>query len=1073
MIHRRPLLFALRSLVLLALCALPFAVAHGQSTTATLSGTVTDQNGAVVPAVEITVENIGTALKRQTTTNDEGNFTVPLLPPSTYSVTAQRTGFTPVRIANVVLNVGDQKSLPIHLKAGNISEMVQITNDAPLINESPAVGTVVDRKFVENIPLNGRSFQTLITLTPGVVLTKATGQNAGQFSVSGQRPNANYFTIDGVSANIGVGFGSLGQAGSGSLPGFSIAGGTNNLVSVDALQEFRIETSTYAPEFGRTPGGQVQIATRSGASDFHGAAFEYFRNDALDANDWFNNKLGLPKPAERQNDFGGTFSGPIMLPRFGEGGHQPAYNGRNRTFFFFSYEGLRLRQPQTAPINDVPSLAARQSASSQLRPFLDAFPLPNGPDRVANGLPNGLAQFSASFSNPVKLNATAIRIDHTVSSKLSLFGRYNYAPSDISERGLSALSVSRTSALKTQTLTAGATLTLNPTFLNEIRVNWSKNDVAVAFNIDNFGGAVAPPDSLLFPSPFTHDNGQFILSISGGSMSTLFAGDNANNSQRQVNVVDNVSVVAEPHHIKFGVDYRRLFPVNGFSPYSVLDFFTGVGLPVPSSTGTFLSGKAASISIGANDKVYVVANNFSAYGQDTWQATRRLTLTYGLRWEVNPAPHGGHGQDLFTVRGLDNPSTLALAPQGTPLYETTYNNFAPRVGAAYRLLDRKGLETIVRGGFGIFYDLGTAGAASDANFFPYRRSKSLPFGTTFPITDPAQAAPPPFALVPSASQSAAFDPKLKLPRTYQWNFAIEQSLGNNQTVSASYVGSVGRHLLRQELLRNPNPSFSTVSVNLGVATSDYHSLQVQYNRRLSRGLQVLASYTWAHSIDTASDDVNNNALAAVFNPNQDRGPSDFDVRHTFTAAAAYDVPALRSGKFGRSIFRDWSVDSLVTARSATPVNVIGRSSIILSGQTISASFRPDLITGVPLFISDPTVAGGRKINPAAFVNPLTPRQGTLGRNALRGFPSWQIDLALQRRFRLTERLGLQFRTEFFNVLNHPNFADPNNQLSIPSTFGQSTQMLGRSLGSGGASGFSPLYQIGGPRSIQFALKIQF
>src|SRR6266542_2442951 len=307
------------AVLLTVYCFLPTAVA--QSTTATLTGTVEDQNGAVIPGVTITIQNTATSFERQTVTSDAGGFIVPLLPPGNYTVTVKRDGFTPVEIRNVILNVGDHKALPIVLKAGGVTETVLINADAALINESPALGTVVDRQFVENLPLNGRSFQSLITLTPGTVLTKTNLNDQGQFSVNGQRSNANYFTIDGVGANIGVVAAvPQGQSAPGSLPGLTSSGGTNKL---------------------------------------SGTVFEYFRNEALDANDWFNNAKSLAKPALRQNNFGGVLGGPLYLPRFGEGG--PSFtSGKDRTFFFFSYEGLRLRLPNTTT-TPVPTLAARQA----------------------------------------------------------------------------------------------------------------------------------------------------------------------------------------------------------------------------------------------------------------------------------------------------------------------------------------------------------------------------------------------------------------------------------------------------------------------------------------------------------------------------------------------------------------------------------------------------------------------------------------------------------------------------------------------------------------------------------------
>ena len=287
------------------------SAAYGQSSAATLSGSVQDQNGAYIAGASIALINSQHATQRLTTTNSEGTFVFVLLPPGRYSVTATKEGFTPVEVNGVVINVNDQVALKIQLNIGTLSQTVEIVEGASLINESAAVGTVVDRQLIGNIPLNGRTLQSLITLTPGTVLTRTTGIEPGQFSINGQRADANYFTVDGVSANIAVTAGSqLGQGGGGALPGLSAFGGTNNLVSVDALQEFKIQTSTYAPEFGRMPGGQISIVTRSGSNDFHGTLFEYFRNDVLDATDWFTNASASPKAALRQHDFGGVVSGP-------------------------------------------------------------------------------------------------------------------------------------------------------------------------------------------------------------------------------------------------------------------------------------------------------------------------------------------------------------------------------------------------------------------------------------------------------------------------------------------------------------------------------------------------------------------------------------------------------------------------------------------------------------------------------------------------------------------------------------------------------------------------------------------
>src|SRR5829696_5642511 len=467
---------------------------YAQGATATLSGVVTDQTGAVIPGANIAVISIAQGFQRTTTTNDEGIFVVPLLPPGNYTVKAEHEGFTPAEFRDVILNVNDQRAIKISLKVGDLtSQTVDVLDTPPLIDESPAVGTTINRQFVGNLPLNGRSFQSLISLTPGVVITTATSLNRGQFSANGQRANANYFTVDGVSANIGANVSDgISQDFAGSLPGLNTFGGTNSLVSVDALEEFKIQTSTFAPEFGRSPGGQVQILTRSGTNSFHGTLFEYFRNDALDAKDWFVNANRLAKPALRQHDFGFVLGGPVLLPRFGQGGPLAGYNGHNKTFFFLSYEGLRLRQPQ-AENRVVLALRVRQLAPAALQPVLNALPLPTGPEIGTTGQ----APYAASFSNPSTLNATSVRIDHSLGDKLALFGRYDYAPSTTITRSLSTLS---TAALTTQTLTFGATSVMSPRINNEVRFNFSKVRGQNLAELDSFNGAIPFDKSLLIPS---------------------------------------------------------------------------------------------------------------------------------------------------------------------------------------------------------------------------------------------------------------------------------------------------------------------------------------------------------------------------------------------------------------------------------------------------------------------------------------------------------------------------------------------------------------------------------------------
>lgn len=1040
----------------------PFILA--QSATATLSGMVEDQTGAVIPGAIVTAINVSTNSRRQATTNDSGGFSIPLLPPSTYLVRVERDGFAPVEVKDVVLNVGDQKTLQIQLKAGSVSTSVEITAEAPLINESPAVGTIVDHQFVENIPLNGRSFQTLILLTPGVVAAKANFAEQGQFSINGQRTDSNYFSVDGVSANFSINAGGgTGQAGAGQLPALGVTGGFNSLVSIDALQEFRIQTSTYAPEYGRTPGGQVSLVTRSGSNDFHGSAFDYLRNDVLDANDFFANRRGLPKPKERQNDFGGVFGGPVSIPGI--------YDGRNRTFFFFSYEGLRLRLPLVATTT-VPSLSLRQSAAPAVKPLLAVFPIPNGPD-----VGNGLAQFTAGYSDPTSMNSFGLRVDHAFSNKWTVFSRYNYSWSETAQRNSSAMLANpRLTLFNTRTLTLGATWVPTSSTTNEFRANWSRQFGGTFLVLDRFGGAVPINESVL--PPFSNSlNTFFSVSVINPALARFIFGRNGEGTQGQLNFVDNFSLVRGNHQMRFGVDYRYLFPSAYSRNYDLNYTFASVA-----DVGT---GRATISRAGRRSPVDYSYRNFSAFAQDTWRATSRLTLTFGLRWEINPPPEGRNGLVLYAATQTDNPATLDFAPPGTPLWETTYGNFAPRVGVAYRLTESG--STLLRGGFGVFYDL-PAGAISNVVILSPNVVSAPNIVATYPA-DPATIPIPPLTTAGPFANVMVADRRQELPYTLQWNVAVEQALGSKQVATISYVAAAGRRLLRQERFFNVSPNFPILQINRNSATSDYHALQLQFQRRLSRGFQALGSYTWSHSIDTASNDSSALPGTTKINLDQERGPSDFDVRHTFSGAITYDLPMPQMNRFAGAVLRQWSIDAIFTARSATPVDVVVTRDLGFG----SFAFRPDLVLGVPLYIDDPNAPGGRRFNNTpvagvprqvgAFLVSTELRQGSLGRNSLRGFPSNQLNFALRRQFNMTERLNLQFRAEFFNIFNHPNFADPIGSIGsvsgatfVPntSTFGQSQSMLNQSLGTGGQTGgFSPLYQVGGPRSIQFSLKLAF
>src|SRR6266481_1764274 len=446
----------MRACVLVFACLAGLAICRADELAA-VTGLVTDPNGRSVPGVKIGITNLGTNIEATTTTNDQGIYRVPALQPGIYRITLLKDGFKSIVKSGIELHVQDVASINFELQLGSVAETVTVTAGGLVINTTDAaVSTVVDRQFGENLPMNGRSFQTLIQLAPGVVVTPSSAYDSGQFSVNGQRSGSNYWMVDGVSANIGISSGTITGSGfGGGLGSFNAIGGTNSLVSVDALQEFRIQTSTFAPEFGRTPGAQISIVTRSGDNHLHGSLFDYLRDDIFDAGNWFNGYINSPplaKAEERQNDFGGTVGGAII---------------KDRTFYFISYEGLRLRLPTTA-LSQVPDLNARRTAVPAMQPYLNAYPFdPQQPD-----LGNGVAQFNKSYSTPATLSAYSIRIDHKLTDRLTIFGRYNYSPSEILERGGSSgfsLSTAQLARVEAQQATIGSTWTVSTHASNELR----------------------------------------------------------------------------------------------------------------------------------------------------------------------------------------------------------------------------------------------------------------------------------------------------------------------------------------------------------------------------------------------------------------------------------------------------------------------------------------------------------------------------------------------------------------------------------------------------------------------------
>ena len=1053
--------FALRVLLLALACFVVLTICRADET-ATVTGLVTDPHGNAMPGAKVVVTNIGTNVETATTTNDAGVYYVPALRPGIYKINLWKDGFKSIAKTGIELHVQDVASFNFELQIGSVTETVIVEAAGLVINTTDAsVSTVIDRQFVENIPLNGRSLQSLITLTPGVLAVRSTlGANSvgssGEFSVNGQRAEANYFTLDGVSVNTGSNpFSTVATGMAGTVAGETALGTTQSIISLDALQEFRATTSTYSAEYGRTPGGQFSFVSRSGTNNWHGSVFNYFRNEALDANNWFSDAKGIGKTPERQNDFGGTLGGPLRIPGL--------YNGKDRTFFFFSYEGLRLQLPAGAITDPYPDVNLRNNAPSVLQPFLKAFPIPNVPNSEvldSNNQPTGLALFTTGYSNPSSLDATSIRIDHNFNQSMKIFGRYNTSPSSAAVRQAGRdLANSFVHLVDVKSATLGVTNIFSPRLSNDFRFNYTHNNGNFAETLNPIGGA-QPFDVRQVPGYEAAKFYDFSVFLNFNGRDRVIVG-NQQDAQQQWNITDAFIVNHDSHSLRFGIDYRRLSTLLQNRVISEAAGFSSAN-GVLQNSPTFSANHADALV--PPEPLYT---NFSAYAMDDWKVTSRLSLSLGLRWELVPPPGNGNGPRPFTLNQITDLSTAHLAPQGTPLWQTDYRAFAPRLGAAYQLRQSANTATVVRGGFGVFYDMGTT--LSSKGFFNIGFVSGFLFypGGPFPLPPNLLTLPPPSVAAPYNTEVDAVDPHLRLPYTLQWNIAVEQALGRNQALTLTYVGSAGRRLIYSTTLTPKAPTNFTGGLSLiqGIATSDYDALQVQFQRRLSSGLQALLAYTWSHSID---DGTTNFYVARL-----SRRDSDFDIRHNFQMALTYDIPGNYSSRILSAILKHWGLDTRLSAQSALPVDLVGSFGHLPDGTFVP--LRPDLVPNTSSYLYGSQYPGGRILNFNAFQPSAPNTQGNVPRNFVRSFAAVQADLAIRREFPIYERLRLQFRAEAFNIFNHPNFSSIDNSLvdgpynpSALRGFGVAQSTPNNSLG-----GLNALYQVGGPRSLQLSLKLQF
>lgn len=1044
--------------ILLCLVLGPVPSALGQVSTANVTGAVEDSTGARIEDAVVKLINTETGTENDSRTSGYGEFLLPGVIPGSYILEIERSGFATVQVAGLTLSVGETRNLLVRMQVGSILQTVKVdASGLALDTTDGAVSTVINPQFVTSLPLAGRSFRDLITITPGVVTQtpEANGSPVGpqgDFSVNGQRPDTNTFTVDGVSANFGIRSltGHQKVISTGALAGTTAIGTTQTMISADALQEFRALASSYSTEYGGTPGGQFVLSSLSGTNMVHGSAFEYIGKNYFNASNWFEHYYQLtPEGAGRyhQTDFGGTFAAPLSFLRIPCSG---------RTFLFASFEGFRDYEPAAPVIQFWPTNELASEVPSPLFPLVYSFGYISGgytTSSVGNSVLDELAV--APWVYPDSVSATSIRLDHVFSPKLSGFLRLSDAPSNSTSAPPAEETINR---LRAQTITLGTTAQLSSTLTNDFRLGYARSYASLNTTSDaGYTPASGRLNSAVgIPSADTSAVADAFI-FSAGAGTAELKNDDVSGALHQWDIRDTLTAQAAHHLLQAGIEERHIASNLNPPPISVeADFF---------DKSSLLNNQASDISISRSLPAAIDINEFAGFVQDQWHATKSLTLSPGLRWEVDPPPSGENGEDAYTLRGnLANPSSLTLAPRGTPLWKTAWFNFAPRIGAAWIANRHPSRELVVRAGGGVFFNNGNR-AASPA-------FSALGFSATSQTRDapiPVTAAQLNFSPVPAApytnTVAFAFPQHLQLPYALQWNLSVEKALGRNQTLITSWVASAGRRLLeeRRTDIRTRNPELGEIVTYPGGLTSNYEALQVKFQRSVSPGLQILAAYTWSHALDYGSVDP---AWPLEY------GNSDFDVRHDLQAGMVWKERDHFGDWFRKYVEGGWELDGRVTARSAFPVTPLG---MVYSDPATGNRYYSgaNLIPARPLYLYGRQYPGGRMFNGGpnatdpAFVLPMSGAPGDEPRNILRGFGDEQIDLALRRDVRLRGRLAIEIALETFNIFNHPDlgYIDPG---ATDLFFGQATLTLNTSFGSTGT-----LYQPGGPRLVQLAVRLHF
>lgn len=1018
-------------LCLTMLLLVSFAV-QAQQNTAELSGSVSDANGAVLINTKVTVRQPLTGATRVTHTNSVGIYTFTQLPLGVYSVSVSQTGFQTEVREGVELTVGQRARLDFSLKVGAVSSETVVTAGVSQVEtQSSALSSVMDKDSIRELPLNGRDIVQLALLKPGVAPSRRSSDSAGsgvQLTVGGRRPNQISFVLDQTDINDG----------NNNTPG-SVSG---VLLGVDTLQEFRVLTNGYSAEYGRSAGGIISAVTRSGTNEWHGSAFEFVRNSAFDAKNFFD-PATQKIPHFARNQFGGVASGPIK---------------HDRTFFLASYEGLRQRLgitnqavvPNAAARNgDIPGLA-KITVNPAVPGYLALVPLPNGRD-----FGDGTGQYISSGSNLDDEDFVAGRVDHRFSDKTSIFGRYTFNNAKVGVPDNLQLFRSAT-ASRNQYVTAQMTRIFNERLLNNVRFSYNRSTSRTT------------PESLRsIDSALSFFPGQPLgqISITGlFSMGPSRFGPNFN-ELNLFQVGDDLSWIVGRHSLKLGVDHREIYLPTSRpqSPYGFYQF---------TSLANFLRATPSSVELALPGSEVVRRwrqSMTAAYIQDDFRLSRRLTVNAGLRYERTSLPHEKDGLEA----NVRNPLTDKTSTVGD-LYKNPSNlNFAPRVGLAWDPFGDG--KTSVRASFGVFFDpLWTDFYANAANRTP-------PFYTLGSVRNPvfpnasAVTSSPNFVL--GRQDTLVYEPQN--PYSMHTNFSIQREVAKGATLTVAFVRQRGLHEVRlidqnqaiptiqadgrkffptTSTVRNPN--FSGIRHKTTDGQSSYNGLQTTFEYRRNKYLSFHSSYTWSKAIDDGSivttQGGDNDLPQDPDSRSAERGLSNFDLRHYFVSYVTTELPHFGGPEW---LTAGWQFNAISSFASGNPFSVVvGFDQARARFQAGTSPQRPDLVSGKR---NNPILGGPNKyFDTSAFVLPSAGYYGTLGRNTLIGPGLATIDLAANKTFKLGERLNLQFRTEVFNSLNHPNFSIPSQRTVFSST------------GAVGSAGLITTTKTSS-RQLQFGLKLTF